>query len=67
MNHDLDQVIQDFHQRVFGEELTRVNQLPIEQRRAYVRSLWAARVKRAASSADKSTARESGNPLYQDE
>lgn len=46
MSHDLDEVLYDFQLRAFGEELTRVNQLPVEQRRAYVRKLWENRVKR---------------------
>lgn len=47
MNHSLDEILHDYQLRVFGEELTRVNGLPIGQRRAYVRALWESRVQRA--------------------
>lgn len=70
MSHGLDEVLHDFQLRVFGEELTRVNGLPIEQRRAYVRSLWESRVRRAASSGEtfgESNPRQSQNQLYLDE
>lgn len=70
MSHGLDEVLHDFQLRVFGEELTRVNGLPIEQRRAYVRRLWESRVKRAASRAEapgESNPRPSHNQLYMSE
>ena len=37
---------QDFHRRAFGEEMARVNFLPVAQRRAYV-----ARLRRRAAAA----------------
>jgi hypothetical protein len=49
MSHGLDEVLYDFQLRAFGEELTRVNQLPVQQRRAYIRSLWESRVQRSVS------------------
>ena len=52
MNQDLDEIIQDFHQRAFGEELARVNQLPIDERRAYVRRLWESRARRSGPLTD---------------
>jgi hypothetical protein len=32
----LDEAIYEFHVRAFGEEMARVNHLPLEQRRTYV-------------------------------
>lgn len=69
MSHGLDDVLHDFQLRVLGEELTRVNGLPIEQRRAYVRTLWESRVKRAASSGETFGETELGqskNQFYRD-
>lgn len=66
MSHGLDEVLHDFQLRAFGEELTRVNGLPIDQRRAYVRRLWESRVKRAASGAE-SDPRPGQNQLHIDE
>lgn len=34
-------LVYDYHERAFGEELARVNFLPREERWQYVRTLWA--------------------------
>jgi hypothetical protein len=51
VNQGLDEVLRDFQLRVFGEEMTRVNALPVGQRRAYVRYLWESCVQRADTEA----------------